>query len=75
LPTVFVAILYGSVLSMICAVVATMAAAFFLYDPSYNLYVSGPREVGELIIFASIGVIGAKCIEELRQPAKNRQAR
>jgi K+-sensing histidine kinase KdpD len=75
LPTAFVAILYGSVLSMICAFVATMAAAFFLYDPIYSLYVSGPREIGELILFTGIGVIGAKCIEELRQPAKKRQAR
>jgi K+-sensing histidine kinase KdpD len=74
LPTVFVAILYGSVLSMICALVAIIAAAFFLYDPIYSLYVSDAREVGELIAFAGIGLLGAKCIEELRRPTKNRRA-
>jgi len=35
-PTAFVAILYGSVLSMLCAIAATLAAAFFLYDPMYS---------------------------------------
>jgi hypothetical protein len=29
------------------------------------------REVGELIAFAGIGLLGAKCIEELRRPTKN----
>jgi K+-sensing histidine kinase KdpD len=48
LPTAFVAILYGSVVSMVCAIAATFAAAFFLYDPIFSFYVSSPREVGEL---------------------------
>lgn len=33
LPTAFVAMIYGSVLAMFCAVVATLLAAFFLYAP------------------------------------------
>ena len=65
-PTALVAMLYGSVLSMFCAVIATLIAAFFLYDPVYSLYVSDPREVGELILFAATALIGAKCIAELR---------
>jgi K+-sensing histidine kinase KdpD len=68
LPTAFVAMIYGSVLSMLCAVAATLIAAFFLYAPIYSLYVSGPREFGELILFAVIGLLGAKCIAELRRP-------
>ena len=48
LPTAFVAMLYGSVLSMIVAIDATFLAAFFLCEPSYTLHVSDPREVGEL---------------------------
>jgi hypothetical protein len=57
---------------MISALVATVAAAFFLYDPIYSLYVSGAREVGELIAFAIIGLLGAKCINELKRPPRNR---
>jgi K+-sensing histidine kinase KdpD len=70
LPTALVAIIYGSVLSMLCAIVATLLAAFFLYDPIYSFYVADPREVGELILFAVMGLIGAKCIAVLRRPAE-----
>jgi hypothetical protein len=51
LPTAFIAMLYGSVLSMICAIDATLVADFFLYDPGYTLYVSDPRQAGELFLF------------------------
>jgi K+-sensing histidine kinase KdpD len=70
LPTAFVAMIYGSVLSMFCAIAATLIAAFFLYSPIYSLSVSDPREVGELIVFAVTGSIGAKCIAELGRPAE-----
>jgi len=68
LPNAFVAIAFGSVLSMLCAIVATLLAAFFLYDPIYSLYVSDPRAVGELILFAAIGLLGAKCISFRKMP-------
>ena len=68
LPTASVAILYGSVVSMLCAIAATFAAAFFLYDPIFSFYVSSPREVGELIIFAGTALIGARCTAELTHP-------
>ena len=68
LPTAFVAMLYGSVLSMIVAIDATFLAAFFLCEPSYSLHVSDPREVGELILFATTALIGAKCTAELMRP-------
>jgi K+-sensing histidine kinase KdpD len=73
-PTALVAMIYGSVLSMLCAIAATLLATFFLYDPIFSFYVSDPRDVGELIIFATTGLIGAKCIAELmRSPEKPSQ--
>ena len=68
LPTAVIAILYGSIVSMLCAIAATFAAAFFLYDPIFSFYVSSPREVGELIIFAGTALIGARCTAELTHP-------
>jgi K+-sensing histidine kinase KdpD len=65
LPTAFVAILYGSVPSMFCAITATVIGAFFLTDP---FYMSDPREVGELIFFAGNALIGAKCTADLTHP-------
>jgi K+-sensing histidine kinase KdpD len=71
LPTAFIAMLYGSVLSMICAIDATLLAALFLYGPGYTLYVSDPRAAGELFFFGLTALIGAKCTAELmRQPEK-----
>src|SRR6516225_6264278 len=67
-PTALVAMIYGSVLSMLSAIFATLLAAFFLYDPIYSLYVSDPRAVGELILFAAIGLLGAKCISFRKMP-------
>ena len=75
LPTAFVAILYGSVVSMLCAIAATFAATFFLYDPIFSFYVSSPREVGELIFFAGTALIGAKCTADItHRPEKPRDA-
>ena len=72
LPTAFVAILYGSAVSMLCAIAATLAAAFFLYDPIFSFYVSSPREVGELIFFSGTALIGAKCTAELTHQLEKR---
>jgi K+-sensing histidine kinase KdpD len=71
LPTAFVAMLYGSVLSMIFAIDATLLADFFFYNPGYGFYVSEPRQAGELFLFALTALIGAKCAAELAaQPEK-----
>lgn len=71
LPTAFIAMLYGSVLSMIFAIDATLLADFYLYNPGYTLYVSDPRAAGELFLFGVTALIGAKCTAELmRQTEK-----
>jgi K+-sensing histidine kinase KdpD len=72
LPTAFVAMLYGSVLSMIFAIDATFISDLFLYDPTYGFYLSDPRQAGELLVFAITALIGAKCTAELAgQPEKH----
>jgi len=68
LPTAVVATFYGSLPAMLCAVAATQCAAFFLYDPLYSFYVTSPVEVGELICFVGLALIGAKCAADLLQP-------
>jgi K+-sensing histidine kinase KdpD len=67
-PNAFVAVLLGSVEAMLFAIVATGCAAFFLYDPLYSFYIADPREAGELVCFMALGLIGAKCVQELRRP-------
>jgi K+-sensing histidine kinase KdpD len=72
LPTAFVSMLYGSVLSMIFAIDATFVAGLFLYNPTFSSYLLDPRQAGELFLFALTALIGAKCSAELAgQPEKH----
>lgn len=68
LPTTLVAVLYGSLPAMLCAVAATLCAAYFLYDPLYSFVVANPLELGELFFFAGLAMIGAKCTADLVRP-------
>lgn len=72
LPTAFVAMLYGSVLSMIFAIDATLIADFLFYNPDYSFYVTEPRQAGELFLFALTALIAAKCTAELAGQPESR---
>lgn len=69
LPTALVAVLYGSLPAMLAAVAGTFCAAYFLYDPLYSFSVASRLELGELLCFAGLAVIGAKCTADLLRPA------
>ena len=71
LPIASVAVFYGSRPAMLCAIVATFCAAYFLYLPLYSFSVANPLELGELFCFAGLALIGAKCTAELLRPATN----
>ena len=71
LPIAFVAVLYGSLPAMVCAIAATLCAAYFLYDPIYSFHVANPLELGELFCFAGLALIGAKCTADLLRPVTN----
>jgi K+-sensing histidine kinase KdpD len=68
LPIALVATLYGSLLAILYGIAATLCAAFFLYDPLYSFYVTSPLDVGELVCFVGLSLIGAKCAADLLQP-------
>lgn len=69
LPTAFVAAVYGSLPAMLTAIAATICGAYFLYDPLYSFSVANPLELGELLWFAGLALIGAKCTADLLRPA------
>src|SRR6516162_1664612 len=68
LPIALIATLYGSLPAMLYGIAAAFCAAFFLYDPLYSFYVTSPLEVGELVCFVGLALIGAKCAADLLQP-------
>src|SRR6516165_5789440 len=59
LPIALVATLYGSLLATLYGFAATFCAAFFLYVPLYSFYVATPLDVGELVCFVGLALIGA----------------
>lgn len=72
LPTAMVAFFWGSIAAMFAAVLALMCAAFLLYDPIFSFYVADPLQVGELVSFAVLALLGSKCAAEILRPeAKN----
>ena len=68
LPIALVATLYGSLLATPYGIAARFCAASFLYDPLYSFYVATPLDVGELVCFVGLALIGAKCAADLLQP-------
>jgi K+-sensing histidine kinase KdpD len=68
LPIALVALLLGSLPAVLCAVMATACASFFLYDPVYSFHVANGLECGDLICFAVLALIAVKCTVELSRP-------
>src|SRR5271154_5509954 len=68
LPVVLVAILYSGRLAMACAILALVAADYFLQDPLYSLYNTDPLEYGDLICFGILAAMTIKCTRELMRP-------
>jgi K+-sensing histidine kinase KdpD len=68
LPIALVAIAFGSLPAMLCAVGAIACSTFLLYEPIYSFRVANPLEWGDLICFAVLALIGIKCSVELSRP-------
>ncbi len=71
LPIALLTMLYGRLLALLCVSVAMLCSAFFLYDPVYSFHVSNRLEVGDLVCFAVLALIGVQCTGELLRPSTN----
>jgi K+-sensing histidine kinase KdpD len=70
LPVIaLVAFFYGSLPALLCASAAAASAAFFLYSPVFSFDVANRLEVGDLICFVVLALIGVKCAVKLLQPS------
>jgi K+-sensing histidine kinase KdpD len=72
LPIGLVTIFYGSLPALLAIFTATACADFFLYDPLYSLNISSGLELGDLVYFALLALMGVKCASELFRPSKIR---
>jgi K+-sensing histidine kinase KdpD len=68
LPIALIAMVFGSLPAILCTIMATLCAAFFLYDPIYSFTLANTLEWGDLVCFAVVALIGVKCTVELSRP-------
>jgi K+-sensing histidine kinase KdpD len=73
LPSADVAFLYGSMPAILFSIASTLCAAFLFYDPIYSFYVASPRDLGELIFFVGLTLLGTKCVAELKRAPETPQ--
>jgi len=71
LPVALLTMFCGRLPALLCASLSTACSAFFLYDPVYSFQVTNRLEVGDLVCFGVLALIGVHCTGELlRPPAK-----
>jgi K+-sensing histidine kinase KdpD len=62
LPTVVIAMHYGSTLAVLTCFASGLAAAYFLFPPKFSFYISEPFNVAELGFFLLLAVIASKAV-------------
>lgn len=67
LPIAAVAIIFGSFEGLAAGALATLLGSYFLYDPLYTLYFSDLRDLGEVVLFLVLALLGTKCVSEIRR--------
>jgi K+-sensing histidine kinase KdpD len=68
LPIAVLTILCGRLPALLGASLATACSAYYLYDPVYSFQVTNRLEVGDLVCFGVLAVIGVHCTGELLRP-------
>src|SRR5262245_22463308 len=66
LPTIFVAIYFGSTLAVLTAFASGLAAAYFLLPPEFSFYIDDPVHVAELGFTTVLALIASKVIGVLK---------
>ena len=62
LPTVVIAMHYGSTVAVLTSFASGLAAAYFLFPPKFSFYIADPLHVAELGFFLLLAVIASKAL-------------
>ena len=65
LPTLVIAMHYGSTLAVVTAFASGIAAAYFLFPPRLSFFIAEPLNVAELGFFLLLAVIASKAVSVL----------
>ena len=73
LPTVLIAIYYGSTTAVLASFASGLAAAYVLFPPKFSFYVANPLHIAELGFFMLLAVIASKAISVLTDDIRGRR--
>lgn len=61
-PTTLIAIRYGSLSAMGVIIASSLAAAYFLYPPSFSFVVASRLEVLEIVLFSMLALLASQVV-------------
>jgi K+-sensing histidine kinase KdpD len=70
LPTIFIAIYFGSTVAVLTSLASGLAAAYFLLPPQFSFYVADSLNIAELGFTTLLAVIAGKVVGVIHQDAR-----
>jgi K+-sensing histidine kinase KdpD len=62
LPTMFIAVYFGSTIAVLTALASGVAAAYFLFPPLFSFYIADPLHIAELGFFTLLAIVASKAV-------------
>ena len=62
LPTIFVAVFFGSTIAVMTSLASGIAAAYFIYPPQFSVLVADFQHVAELGFIVVLGITASKAV-------------
>jgi K+-sensing histidine kinase KdpD len=62
LPTIFIAIYFGSTVAVLTSLASGLAAAYFLFPPRFSFYIADRLHIAELGFTILLAVIASKVV-------------
>jgi K+-sensing histidine kinase KdpD len=62
LPTIFVAVFFGSTIAVMTSLAGGIAAAYFIYPPQFSVLMADYQHMAELGFFVVLGITASKAV-------------
>ena len=62
LPTIFIAVFFGSTVAVMASLASGIAAAYFIYPPQFSLLFDHPQDIAELGFILALGITASKAV-------------
>jgi K+-sensing histidine kinase KdpD len=62
LPTIFIAVFFGSTVAVIASLASGVAAAYFIYPPQFSFLFDHPHHIAELGFILVLGITASKAV-------------